>query len=512
VFADFEVNGQNVESVVEICRQLDGIPLAIELAAARLRVLSVDQIRDKLGERFQLLTGGKRAISRHQTLQATLQWSYEHLAPDEKRLLRGVSVFAGGWTIEAAMAVAGQGDSEIHLLDRLGRLINKSLITLEHKADGTTRFGMLETVRQYAQERLHDSGEVVAVHDAHLEYVLRFITEASSQIAVEFVATLGRIDSEIANLMAAHAWCDQPHVPAERGLQLAAKLGRYWIERDQFTLGQQVFDQALRRPGVERHTVQRAEALFSLGQHLCLGGRHAQALVPLLEALASARERNNRSLSVSCLHMLSGAHLHLGTLKEAREYAEEGVRVARAIGTRKDVSFALYALGAVCRFEGHFDDAAAAYEEAKLLVPQGDLGEEHVHNRSLACVAIAQGRLDYARKLLIECIRIAWQYDPHFRNHRDLEVATLLAAAYGDWARAARIRGAVNAAADRINVTRDVWGDPFLETLREKPRQALGDEAYDAAWKGGYALDFGTAHDEVLTWLAELGPPSDVGN
>src|SRR2546427_249524 len=158
--------------------------------------------------------------------------------------------------------------------------------------------------------------------------------------------------------------------------------------------------------------------------------------MPLAEALALAREQNNRSLSVSCFHMLSGAHLQLGGLTKAREYAEEGVKVARSIGSPKDVSFALYALGAVCRFEGHFDDAAAAYEEAKLLIPHGDLGEEHVHNRSLACVAIAQGCLVYARKLLIECIRLTRQYDPHFRNYRDLEVATLLAAAYGDWARA----------------------------------------------------------------------------
>jgi tetratricopeptide (TPR) repeat protein len=179
------------------------------------------------------------------------------------------------------------------------------------------------------------------------------------------------------------------------------------------------------------------------------------------------------------------------------------MQVARAIGSGKEVSFALSALASVCRFEGRFDDAAAAYEEALLLCPPGDLGNRHAYNRDLAYVAIAQGRFDYARKLLIDCIRMARQYDVHLRNHRDLEVATHLAAAGGDWAAAARVRGAVDAAADRFGVPRDAWGDPFLQALREKPCQALGQAAYDAAWKAGYALDYGAAVNEVLAWLGE---------
>ena len=509
VLPEFVLDTQNVGAVIEICRRLDGIPLAIELAAARLRVLSVEQIRDKLGDRFRLLTAGSHAVARHQTLQATLQWSYDHLTPAEQSLLRRASVFAGGWTLEAAIAIAGQGESEIDLVDRLGRLFDKSLLTVDRNSAGLTRYGMLETVRQYAQERLQESGETAALRDAHLAYFVRFATEAHEQISTQFVATLARIDSEIANLLAAHAWCDQPHVPPELGLELVAKLRRYWIERDQFTLGQQVFDQALRRPGVGQPTVQRAEALFSLGQHLRLAGRDAEALAPLTEALASARARNSRSLSVWCLTKLSGVHLKLGGLQEARACVEEGVKLARAIGSVNEVSAALAALGDVCRFQGHFDDAAAAYEEAKGLCSQGDLGNEHSHTRNLAYVATAQGRLDYAGKLLIDCIRMARQYGAHLRNHHDLEVAAHLAVAYGDWTRAARIRGAVDAAADRLGVARDAWGDPFTHTLLEKPRQVLGEAAYDAAWKDGYALDFAAALDEVVNWLDE--PTHGIG-
>jgi tetratricopeptide (TPR) repeat protein len=394
-------------------------------------------------------------------------------------------------------------------VDRLGRLFDKSLLTVDRSSAGVTRYGMLETVRQYARERLQESGETAAIHDAHLAYFLRFATEAQEQIPTEFVATLARIDSEIANLLAAHAWCDQPHVPPECGLELVAKLRRYWIERDQFTLGQQMFDQALRRPGVEQPTVQRAEALFSLGQHLHLAGRHAEAVAPLAEALALARARNNRSLSVWCLIKLSGAHLKLRGLQEARACVDEGVELARAIGSGNEVSAALAALGDVCRFEGRFDDAAAAYEEAKALCPRGDLGNGHAHTRSLAYAAIAQGRLDYAGKLLIDCIRMARQYDPHLRNHRDLEVAAHLAAAYGDWTRAARIRGAVDAAADRLGVARDAWGDRFAQTLLEKPCQALGEAVYNAARQDGYALNFAAALDEVVDWLDE--PTRGIG-
>jgi hypothetical protein len=322
-------------------------------------------------------------------------------------------------------------------------------------------------------------------------------------MAVEFVATLARIDREIANLMAAHAWCDQPHVPAERGLELVIRLRRYWIERDQFTLGLQVFEQALRRAGAGLPTAQRAEALLWLGQHLRIVGRHGEALAPLSEALAWARAHNDGCLSACCFHNLSVTHLQLGGLNRAREYAEESMEVARAGGSPREVSFALDSLGAVCRFEGRFDDAAAAYEEAMMLCPPGDLGNRHAYTRDLAYVAISQGRLDYARELLIDCIRMAQQYDTHFRNHRDLEVAAHLAAAHDDWTGAARIRGAVDAAADRFGVPREAWSDPFLQTLREKPRQALGEAAYDAAWKAGYALDFAATVDEVRTWLDE---------
>jgi predicted ATPase/DNA-binding winged helix-turn-helix (wHTH) protein len=499
----FSLDSQDVAAVSEICRRLDGIPLAIELAAARLRVLSIEQIRSKLDDRFRLLTTGSRAVGRHQTLQATLQWSYEHLTLDEQSLLQRVSVFAGGWTLEAATAVAGQGGSELELIDRLERLFDRSLVTVNRDSGASIRYGMLETVRQYAHERLRESGEATAVHDAHLTYFWQFAGQAQAEVRTDFVATLGRVDVELANLLAAHAWCDRPHVPPEYGLELASTLRRYWIERDQYALGKQVFERALGRVGAERPTMQRAEALFSLGQHLLLAGRHADALATLLEALALSQAQNDKALSVWCLSKLSAAHLRLGHGQEAHCCVEEGVRAARALGLRCELSAAVDAYGTVCRFEDRFDDAAVAYEEARALCSPGDLGNQHAFTRSLAYVAIAQGCSDRARSLLIESVMLARQYDPHLRNHRDLEIAADLASVQGDWERAARLRGAVDAAADRLGVARDAWGDPFGRTLREGPRRALGDRAYDASWKAGYSLALGAAFDEALSWLSE---------
>jgi non-specific serine/threonine protein kinase len=503
ILPGFALESQDVAAVSEICRRLDGIPLAIELAAARLRVLSIEQIRAKLDDRFRLLTAGNRAVGRHQTLQAVLQWSYEHLTPDEQSLLRRVSVFAGGWTLDAATAIAGETQGELDLIDRLERLFDRSLVTVRRAPDGSIRYGMLETVRQYAHERLHESGEATAAHDAHLTYFWQFAAQAQAELSTQFVATLERIDVELANLLAAHAWCERPHVPSELGLELASSLRRYWIERDRYALGKQVLERALGRAGAERCATQRAQTLFSLGQHLLLAGRHAEAQAILTDALALARTQANEALCVWCLSKLSAAQLQLGQVREAHACVEQGVRAARALGLRCELSAAADAYGTVCRFEGHFDEAAVAYEEARALCSPGDLGNQHSFTRSLAYVAIAQGCPDRARSLLIESLALARQYDPGRRNHRDLEVAGHLASVQGDWERAARLRGTVDAAADRLGVARDAWGDPFGQALQEELRQALGVEAYDVAWQAGYSTPLSAALDEVLNWLSD---------
>ena len=174
---EFVLDAQSAPPVVEICRRLDGIPLAIELAAARVKMLSVEEIRSRLDDRFRLLTGGNKALPRHQTLRAAFQWSYDLLTAEEQRLFRLLAVFAGGWTLEAATAVWSDTADEFEVLELMTRLADKSLVTIERLAGGTSRYRMLEMSRQFAQEKLDEAGEGDAARARHLKYFVAWSEE-----------------------------------------------------------------------------------------------------------------------------------------------------------------------------------------------------------------------------------------------------------------------------------------------------------------------------------------------
>src|SRR5713226_5481995 len=203
--ATFAVTQANALSVAQVCQRLDGIPLAIELAAARVKALSVEKLNERLDDMFRLLTGGSRtALPRQQTLRALIDWSYDLLSPSEGALLRRLSVFAGGWTLEAAEAVcAGEGVEEWEVLDLLTSLVEKSLVLYEERG-GEGRYRLLETVRQYARDRLLEAGEAEAVRGRHLGFVLRLAEEAEPKLSgPEQVVWLDRLEAEHDNLRAA---------------------------------------------------------------------------------------------------------------------------------------------------------------------------------------------------------------------------------------------------------------------------------------------------------------------
>src|SRR5574337_36243 len=204
----FTVDPGTVGPVVEICRRLDGIPLAIELAAARVNVLSVAEIARGLDDRFRLLTGGRRtAMPRQRTLQALVDWSWDLLGEPDRRTLRRLSVFAGGWTLEAAAAVTSDGSrtTSLEALDSLGRLVDRSMVVVDH--EGATRYRMLETIRQYSADQLVASGEAVALRERHLDFYARLADEAATGLAgPEMMVWLTRLDAEVDNLRTALDW------------------------------------------------------------------------------------------------------------------------------------------------------------------------------------------------------------------------------------------------------------------------------------------------------------------
>ena len=228
----FSVTDANAPAVAQICYRLDGLPLATELAAARVKALSVEQIAARLDDQFRLLTGGSRtALPRQQTLRALIDWSHNLLGEAERTVLRRLSVFAGGWTIEAAEAVgAGEGVDGSDVLDLLTQLVNKSLVMFEERT-GQARYRMLETIRQYAREKLVESGENEAVRDRHLSFFVRLAEEAAPELLGKDVkAWLDRLEREIENVRMALDWA-KGTARLRDGLRLATALEWFWYPR-----------------------------------------------------------------------------------------------------------------------------------------------------------------------------------------------------------------------------------------------------------------------------------------
>jgi len=254
----FRLEPQSARSLAEICRSLDGIPLAIELAAARVRAMSVDQIAARLDDRFRLLNRGDRtALPRQQTLRALIDWSHDLLDVKERALFRRLAVFAGGWTLEAAESVAAGGDiAHMDVLDLLGNLVEKSLVVLDVER---SRYRMLDTVRQYAIERLREASELAQTRERHLGFFLDLTESALPHLlGREQGFWMARLDIENENILAAHDWCDDSPVGAEAGIRLVGALKYYWLNRGLLGQGYAIAYRALPSLGVEQPTLRLA--------------------------------------------------------------------------------------------------------------------------------------------------------------------------------------------------------------------------------------------------------------
>jgi len=498
----FRLTLQNAAAVANVCRRLDGIPLALELAAARVKVLSVDQICAKLDDRFRLLVGDVRAVSRHQTLLATIESSFESLTHDEQRALGRWSVFAGGWTLPAAAAIDEAAD-DIRTLDLLGRLVDKSLVLVDRQGDGEPRYRLLETVREFAYERVQEDGVGAGIRDRHVGYFVEFAKRAQAGLlATDMRWWLDQLDAELPNLLAAHAWCDSARDGALQGLELATNLRSYWLARGLFAFGQRVYDEALGRAGVDPRAKLRGRALYALAQHHYVRGALRDALEPAQQALSIAREHGDDEWTVYCLDKLAISFAWLGEAEPARECCAEELAVARATGQPRLLGFALTAQGGVCRAQGDYRGAVDAYEQALALFDAThDLHNRHNTLVNLARVCVATGALDRANDTLASAIRLVGEMGTMYRGHFALEVASRLAAARGDWRAAALMQGASDAAVDKMGGMRAWFDDPILESLQARPAVELGADAHAAACAEGRAMSLEVALDHALRWI-----------
>jgi predicted ATPase len=402
----FTTTNQNARAVAEICVRLDGIPLAIELAAARVKALSVEKIAERLDDRFRLLTGGSRtALPRQQTVRATIDWSYDLLSEPERALLRRLSVSAGGWTLEAAEAVAGGADiEEGEVLDLLAALVEKSLALYE---DEQQRYRLLETVRQYASERLMELEESGTARERHLGYYLSLVPDAASHWGERGQrAWVQRLEAEHDNLRTALEWSLTTAWEREAGLRLAAAMGEFCLAGDYLGEGREWLERMLKESRSASPAL-RALALEEAGWLALRQGDSPAAQTFGEESLTIRRMLGNEGETSRSLDLLGGVALSAPDYPRARHLFGESLAIARATGRDLDALDALLDLGKLALIEGNLAEARSLFET--ILGTQRELGDLHgvaYSLHSLGCVLRFEAQYAAARARYEESLRV----------------------------------------------------------------------------------------------------------
>jgi predicted ATPase/class 3 adenylate cyclase len=503
----FQISDTNAPAIAAICRHLDGIPLALELAAARMRTMSVDELNQRLDKRFHVLTGGSRtALPRQQTLRALIDWSYDLLNAGERTILGRLAVFAGGWTLQAAEHVcAGEDVAEGDVLDLLASLVDKSLVVAEERS-GTTRYRMLETMREYARERLHATHEGDAVGRRHLAFYLALAEEADpGLVGPRQGEWLEQLDFERENILAVHAACGRQADGAMMGLRLVHAIKRYWVSRGLLGLGKRVTVEALDRSGADVRNLARCRALFAAGQFECFMGQYGEARAHLEESLLIAREVGAESLIASITSTLALAALGQDDNAAARGYFEQAILLSRKSGNRRELAASLNGLAQLDRMEGALEAAAALYEQALAITRElGDRESAAIVLLNLAIVAIGRRDGMRARPILEDVLAISSEMQSRPTGQCALDVCAALAALRGEWTRAARFFGAVELQTEEGGYHRDPADKAFLAPLIARARDTLGAQSFEGVEAQGRTLSYDDAIDEARAWLARL--------
>jgi non-specific serine/threonine protein kinase len=538
---DFEVKGSEVGTLASVCRRLDGIALAIELAAAQLRMMSLESLSRRLDDRFRILTSGARtALPRHQTLRALIDWSHELLSDAEKTLLRRVSVFAGGWTMEAAERVcAGEDVDGAQVWALLSSLSDKSLVIVDTGSE-QQRFAMLETVRCYAQDRLVGAGEREMLHARHLRYVIDMASGLESTNSDARVQqTMQTLEAEHGNLRAALAWCEGEPTRTLDGLRLAAQLNWFWWSRGHFVEGRSWLDRLLANapPGERGEVI--AAALHTSGALAIHDHDAAAGAARLQQATALWRELGNLPQLARSIGTLADFHQNTGNSAAARVNYMEALSIARALDNPRSVANALIGLSSVERASGDPAAAEALLVQALPVARTVGMWVEGVVCQLLGTVIHARGDLEAAQGMFLiatEKLREFGDVDTAAFSHlllaqvyqdkQDLASARahlqralrhspqglvnqldwlvicagLISALAGPQC-AARLWGCLQRHDEAKPSASLRWTRPRRQTLEAAARRALGDDAaFDRAWQEGrsWSLDEAFEHTRRL--------------
>ena len=510
---NFALTSENVAIVVDICTQLDGVALAIELTAARVALLGVSGVRDRLGQRLSLLSSARTTpglAARHQTLRAALQWSYGLLSTEQQSVFLRLGVMSGRFSLEAAQQVASDAVvDEWTALDHLGALVEKSLVSAEPDARGEMSYRLLETMRHFALERLGESGEETALRERHLAFCLDLAERAKAPLeGPQQGAWLARLDVDRDNLLAAHAWCDHAENGTERGLRLVTALGRFWLSRGMMAQGQASCLAAIARSGADELPQLCAEALLEAG-HLCsYRGLDREASAYLQKSISIARRGGLVEILIHALSRLGYVYLTLGERGEARQCLEEAMEASLGtVDTHSALETAANSLAELERLEGNIGAARSLYEESlRKMRASGDRLSTMIALNNLSMVAVVTNESVRARDMLLDSLAISDELGSRRGRLVVMEVCAGLAASLGHFELTPRFDAAADVHTVQMGRRRDVPDAAFLAPLIERATTTLGPDNYAAAIAAGRALSYDDAVAEMTAWLKSLKP------
>jgi predicted ATPase/DNA-binding winged helix-turn-helix (wHTH) protein len=497
-------------AVADICRRLDGIPLAIELAAARAPLLGVEGLRDRLDQRFHVLTGGQRtSLRRHQTLRAALDWSHQLLSPHEQAVLRRLAVFAGGFTLEAAQQVAEDDDAidRWDVLEHLGALVDKSLVMAE--GEPLPRYRLLETTRLFALERLIDSGETASVRSRHLEHFLAVAETTREQMLVADPRGLGRLDLERDNLMAALAWRPADE-DATRALRLVAALRLYWTSRGMLARALETAQAALAHAHARGQPASAAQCqvLSEVGFLLRMKGDLQAALSAAEAAVSMARSLGDPAL---LCRVLSGAgiiHLRRGERDLALKCSDEALTRTGAIGDCAELANAMSLRSYVHNECG--EAALAVHWQEEVLALRQRLGQiwgQAMAHLELSSMALDRATPDAARPHLQQSLALLPRVDSEYIGVCLLDEAAAWAAATGLYEDGLKLEAACAVHMRRVGIDRAA--DRQRQAHLERARAAVDEATRAELARSGGGLSVADALGlvaQVLSVAGEGGP------
>ena len=544
VNSKFSLTEKNASSVAQICHRLDGIPLAIELAAARITVFSAEQIGARLEDRFKLLTGGSRtALPRQQTLRALIDWSYDILSEDEQKLFRRLSIFAGGWSFETAEAIF----SDLNVLDLLTNLINKSLVGVEESAE--TRYRFLETVRQYARDKLLESGEGDHVRNQHLAYFLELAETAETHLeGFGYLEWAAKLSYEYDNIRAALEWALAKDI--EAALRLVGSLPFFWFTKgysvEGYRWAQEVLEQATAYTSSNpemgnKFLAAHARAYLALSRIATDLGDNEVVCSTASESIALARKSGDRQTLAYAIALLSNGKANLGEVEEAYKLAQESLAIAREAGDGPALGYALVTMGeltaiALQDFEkslaygeeaiayseaggnrwgssmtifglGYFARSIGDYEQARsrfraclpVFIEFGDKHRINMIQSELAHIEREQGQFKQAIPMYRETI-LEWQRLGHRAAiAHQLECFAFIAKAQEQPERAAKLFGAAEALREKINIAMTpqerIQYDREIADLRSN----MDEKSFAAHWADGHRMTI----DRIIKFALE---------